>query len=287
MSTRPPVSATRLAMTSDKRSLTFCVPRITPQSISICQGLRSCLGSVIRKQSPNPCRYIRTEARLAAGVEVLRLTDLPVAGFAFDTDLLLCAILLPPSGSMQHGKGLIDPVFAIRISGSHCCHVVLQCALCPIGARNRYRNAVADCWHFLTAIQHQRTAAAELVIRPALTGECPTLSDDCDDVGPHFAVRRHAPRRTDRMHLEAGAVVRLVAAGEIVRAVGRRRSPVQTEGSCLLLGKICRIGEPLMQKRGVGPGRLPSCLPVAPDIPTEIDILSEEVTKPLRLRVGL
>ena len=57
---RPPVSATRFAITSPSRSLRFFVPRITPQSISMCQGLPSCLGSVTRKQSPNPCRYIRT-----------------------------------------------------------------------------------------------------------------------------------------------------------------------------------------------------------------------------------
>ena len=59
------------------------------------------------------------------------------------------------------------------------------------------------------------------------------------------------------MHLEAGTVVGLVAAGEIVWAVGWRRSPVQTEGSGLLLRKICGIGEPFMQPPGVDPGRLP------------------------------
>src|SRR5690242_11884538 len=115
------------AITSDRRSLTSCVPRMTPQSINIFQGLWSCFGNVTRKQSPNPCRYIRTEARAAAcTAAATSLFDPWVADFAVDAGRLLCAILRPPSGSMQHGKGLVDPVVVIRTTGGHCRYVVLQ-----------------------------------------------------------------------------------------------------------------------------------------------------------------
>src|SRR5690349_9805167 len=77
---------------------------------------------------------------------------------------------VPPSGSMQHSKGLIASVVAIGATGSHRRYVILQCALRPISARNRYRDAVADRWYTLAPIQYQRTPATELGIRVALGG---------------------------------------------------------------------------------------------------------------------
>src|ERR1700756_4614473 len=157
-------------MTSSKRLLTSGVPRMTPQSISICHGSPFCFGNVIRKQSPNPCRYMRTDALPAAGADDARPVD-PTAVFADRAEPIrplgravdvfaagagvpVRAISCPPSGSMQHGKGLIGGVFAVWAAGSHCRYVILQCVLCTVGARNRDCDAVADGRNIFAAIQY-------------------------------------------------------------------------------------------------------------------------------------
>src|SRR5438046_3002141 len=69
-------------------------------------------------------------------------------------------------------------------------------------------------------------------------------------------------------------------------AAAWRQPAMNPKHGGVLLRKIRRFSQPLMQAPGIGARTLPRGLAVAPDIPPQIDVISEEPAEPRRLHLG-